>query len=73
MKIDLSRIDESTLKLLKGTIFVGCLFPIARLVAGFATDQLGANPIEYITRSTGTWTLVFLLITLSVTPASRRQ
>lgn len=32
---------------------------------------LGANPIEFITRSTGTWTLVFLLITLSVTPLRR--
>lgn len=32
---------------------------------------LGANPIEFITRSTGTWTLAFLLITLSVTPLRR--
>jgi len=32
---------------------------------------LGANPIEFITHSTGTWTLVFLLITLSVTPLRR--
>jgi sulfoxide reductase heme-binding subunit YedZ len=30
--------------------------------------SLGANPIEVITRSTGTWTLTFLLLTLSVTP-----
>ena len=32
------------------------------------SNQLGANPIEFITRSLGTWTLVFLLITLSITP-----
>jgi sulfoxide reductase heme-binding subunit YedZ len=32
---------------------------------------LGANPIEFITRSTGTWTLVGLLATLSVTPLRR--
>lgn len=30
--------------------------------------SLGANPIEVITRSTGKWTLVFLLLTLSITP-----
>ena len=30
--------------------------------------SLGANPIEVITRSTGKWTLTFLLLTLSVTP-----
>ena len=34
-------------------------------------DNLGANPIEVIQRSTGTWTLVFLLIVLSVTPLRR--
>lgn len=32
---------------------------------------LGANPIEFITHSTGTWTLVGLLVTLSVTPLRR--
>jgi sulfoxide reductase heme-binding subunit YedZ len=31
-------------------------------------DQLGANPVDVITRSTGKWTLTFLLITLAVTP-----
>ena len=30
--------------------------------------MLGANPIEVITHSTGDWTLIFLLVTLSVTP-----
>jgi sulfoxide reductase heme-binding subunit YedZ len=35
------------------------------------TDRLGANPIEFITRSTGLWTLVFLCITLAVTPLRR--
>jgi sulfoxide reductase heme-binding subunit YedZ len=29
---------------------------------------LGANPIEFITHSTGDWTLTFLLVTLSITP-----
>ena len=35
------------------------------------TGGLGANPIEFITRSTGLWTLVFLCITLAVTPVRR--
>jgi DMSO/TMAO reductase YedYZ heme-binding membrane subunit len=30
--------------------------------------ELGANPVEYITHYTGTWTIRFLLITLCVTP-----
>lgn len=49
-------------------LFLFCLLPLARLVAGAAQDELGANPIEFITRSLGTWTLNFLLITLAVTP-----
>ena len=30
-----------------------------------------ANPIEFITHTLGWWTLVFLLVTLSVTPLRR--
>ena len=52
-------------------IFVVCLIPLARLVVLGFTDGLGANPIEFITRSTGTWTLVGLMVTLSVTPLRR--
>lgn len=42
-----------------------------RLLVLGAVGGLGANPIEFITRSTGTWTLVGLLVTLSVTPMRR--
>jgi methionine sulfoxide reductase heme-binding subunit len=53
---------------LKPLVFTLCLVPVARLGwKGFSGD-LGANPIEVITHSTGLWTLIFLLITLSVTP-----
>jgi methionine sulfoxide reductase heme-binding subunit len=55
----------------KGVIFVLCLGPVARLVIGAPLDLLGVNPVELIRRSTGTWTLVFLLVTLSVTPLRR--
>ena len=34
-------------------------------------ELLGANPVDVITRSTGKWTLTFLLITLSVTPVRK--
>ncbi len=33
--------------------------------------SLGANPISVITLSTGKWTLTFLLLTLSITPARK--
>ncbi len=52
-------------------LFVLCLLPLVRLfVLGFS-DGLGANPIEFITHSTGTWTLIGLLVTLSITPLRR--
>lgn len=53
---------------LKLLVFLVCLVPLLRLIALAYSDQLSANPIEFITRSTGTWALVFLCITLSVTP-----
>lgn len=55
----------------KVLVFLACLYPLGRLVLFGFTDRLGANPIEFITRSTGLWTLVFLCITLAVTPARK--
>ena len=56
------------LSALKTALFLVCLIPLARLGRGLWNEQLGANPIEFITRSLGTWTLNFLLITLTVSP-----
>lgn len=56
---------------IKRAAFAVCLIPLARLAWLGAHGGLGANPIEYITRSTGWWTLSFLMITLSVTPLRR--
>jgi len=55
-------------KWMKLPVFVLCLVPLGLLLWNFYRDELGANPIEYITRATGDWTLRFLLITLAVTP-----
>ena len=55
----------------KVAVFMGGLYPLARIVLLGFTGGLGANPIEFITRSTGLWTLVFLCITLAVTPVRR--
>jgi sulfoxide reductase heme-binding subunit YedZ len=52
----------------KPFVFIACLAPLARLGWKGYNGLLGANPIEVITHSTGDWTLIFLLVTLSVTP-----
>ncbi|HEY3129004.1 MAG TPA: protein-methionine-sulfoxide reductase heme-binding subunit MsrQ, partial [Acidobacteriota bacterium] len=49
-------------------VFLSCLAPLASLAWRGIRQDLGANPIEYITHATGDWTLRFLVITLSVTP-----
>lgn len=52
----------------KPLVFAASLLPFAWLVFGVFADRLGANPAEYLTRSTGDWTLRFLCLTLAVTP-----
>lgn len=59
------------LSAIKAAIFVAALLPFARLVLFAFTDRLGANPIEFITRNTGDWTLYFLCFTLAITPLRR--
>ncbi len=61
----------STTKILKVLIFCAGLIPFGLLVVGIVTDDLGANPIEFITHETGTFALTFLIVTLSVTPIRR--
>ena len=56
---------------LKPAVFLASLAPLALLLANGLRGELGANPIEYITRATGDWTMRFLLITLSITPLRR--
>ncbi|SDY05919.1 sulfoxide reductase heme-binding subunit YedZ [Collimonas sp. OK242] len=58
-------------KFLKIALFALALLPAARLLLFGLSDRLGANPIEFITRSSGDWTLYFLCITLAVTPLRR--
>lgn len=61
----------ATLRNPKCWLFAVCLLPLARLFVLGSGGGLGANPIEFITHSTGTWTLAGLLVTLSVTPLRR--
>ena len=53
---------------LKTTLFIVSLIPTIWLTYALFTDQLGANPIEAITRKSGLWALRFLWLTLLITP-----
>jgi sulfoxide reductase heme-binding subunit YedZ len=56
---------------LKAIFWVACFIPFGQLLYNGFTDNLGANPIEAITRFTGSWTLIFLLATLAISPLRR--
>lgn len=55
----------------KLVVFINALVPLALLVWDAFDGQLGANPVEFAIRTTGFLTLIFLLITLAVTPLRR--
>jgi sulfoxide reductase heme-binding subunit YedZ len=61
----------TTFGVLQRVIFAAALVPAAALVYGVFTDNLTANPIDYITDVTGVTALSFLIITLTVTPLRR--
>jgi methionine sulfoxide reductase heme-binding subunit len=63
--------SKMKLRLTKIAIFLAALIPLERLVWKALHDGLGANPIEVITHSTGDWTLILILTTLSITPLRR--
>ena len=57
--------------ILRRIIFSAALVPAAVLVYGAFTDNLSANPIDYITDTTGITALTFLIMSLTVTPLRR--
>ena len=60
-----------TLRFTKVAVFLCALIPLGRLAWKALHDGLGANPIEVITHTTGDWTLILILATLSITPLRR--
>jgi sulfoxide reductase heme-binding subunit YedZ len=59
------------LRYLKVAVFLLALAPLAGLGWLAYAGGLGANPIDYVTDTTGIWTLRFVLATLAVTPVRR--
>ena len=55
----------------KVLIFINGLIPLMLLLWDTYRKQVGANPLEFVTRTTGMLTIVFLLLSLTVTPLRR--
>ncbi|MEY3144602.1 MAG: hypothetical protein RL342_273 [Pseudomonadota bacterium] len=52
----------------KPLLWLFCMLPMLWLFYAAATDQLGANPAEALSRSTGELTLRFLCMVLAISP-----
>ncbi|MBC7781594.1 MAG: sulfoxide reductase heme-binding subunit YedZ [Proteobacteria bacterium] len=68
MAASIRRPSATAITWFKRVGLIAALLPLAQLAYGAFTGGLGANPIEAITRATGEWTLILLLVTLTVTP-----
>ncbi len=55
----------------KAAVFLAALWPVFSLTWRAFHDELGANPIEFITHATGDWTLRFVILTLAITPTRK--
>jgi methionine sulfoxide reductase heme-binding subunit len=56
-------------RVIKPAVFLACLVPFGQLVYGALWGDLGANPVETITNTTGIWILRLLVLTIAMTPA----
>src|ERR1700752_3687666 len=55
----------------KSIVLLNCAVPLALLVWDALAGRLGANPVNFAIRTTGLLALIFIILTLAVTPVSR--
>ena len=60
--------SSGQLSLIKAALFVLALLPFARLLFAAVNGDLGPEPVEFVQRWTGTWTINLLLLTLCISP-----
>lgn len=64
----MSRLTAAQVDRIKPALFLLGLLPFARWIWLGWHDALTANPMEFLTRSSGTWALICLMVTLLVSP-----
>ena len=58
-------------KFLKPGIFILSLIPFLVIISKIYFNQLGPEPVKEITHHTGEWTLIFICLTLAMSPLKR--
>ena len=61
----------TNVRFVKFLLFTNALVPLVMLLWDVYREHVGPNPPEFMTRTTGMLTLVFLMITLAVSPARK--
>src|SRR5215467_6250839 len=55
----------------KSLVLLNCAVPLVLLAWDAVAGRLGANPVNFAIRTTGLLSLIFIILTLAITPASR--
>ena len=64
----MKKLDKEDIQFTKFLVFVNAVVPVGMLWFDLTTGRAGANPLEYVTHATGVLALVFLCLSLAVTP-----
>ena len=59
------------IKYFKAFIFFLCLWPIGIIISNIYYNDLGAEPVKKIMNHFGEWTLIFICLTLAMSPLKR--
>jgi ferredoxin-NADP reductase/DMSO/TMAO reductase YedYZ heme-binding membrane subunit len=58
-------------RLAKSIVLLNCAVPLMLLAWDAVAGRLGANPVNFAIRTTGVLSLIFIILTLAITPAIR--
>jgi len=58
----------ANVRFFKIVVFVNALVPLALLLFDLYRKQVGPNPLDFVTKTTGILTLIFLSLTVAITP-----
>src|SRR5262245_62611049 len=58
-------------RIAKSIVLLNCAVPLILLAWDAVAGRLGANPVNFAIRTTGVLSLIFIILTLAITPASR--
>ena len=59
------------IKYFKPFVFIICLWPLGTIILDIYYNELGAEPVKKIMNHFGEWTLIFICLTLAMSPLKR--